>query len=167
MKRVYSIQIFLILFLLFGCTTKKYEIKRKTDENGYVYEYVTKDPLEARIYTLDNGLKVFLTVNENEPRLQTVIAVDAGSSSDPIETTGLAHYFEHMMFKGTDEIGTINWEREKVFLDQISDRFEDHRNTEDPVLKKKIYREIDSLSALASQYAIANDYDKLVFSIGG
>lgn len=67
----------------------------------YKYETVPNDPLKARIYTLDNGLKVYMTVNKDQPRIQTYIAVRVGGKNDPAETTGLAHYFEHLMFKGT------------------------------------------------------------------
>lgn len=105
-------------------------------ESKYKYESVPNDPLDARIYTLDNGLKVYLTVNAKEPRVQTYIAVRAGSKSDPKETTGLAHYLEHMVFKGTHKMGTINWEAEKVVLDQISALYEQHRQTADPEQKK-------------------------------
>ena len=65
------------------------------------YESVDNDPMGVRIYTLSNGLKVYMSVNKDEPRIQTYIAVRVGSKNDPRETTGLAHYFEHMMFKGT------------------------------------------------------------------
>ena len=68
-----------------------------------------QDPLKTKIYTLENGLKVFLTEYKNAPRLQTSIAVRAGSKHDPSDATGLAHYLEHMLFKGTDKYGTINF----------------------------------------------------------
>ena len=74
----------------------------------YSYETVPNDPLKARIYTLDNGLKVYMTVNKDQPRIQTYIAVRVGGKNDPAETTGLAHYFEHLMFKGTSHFGTQN-----------------------------------------------------------
>ena len=74
------------------------------------YESVAGDPINARIYTLDNGLKVYMAVNKEEPRIQTYIAVRAGSKNDPAETTGLAHYFEHLMFKGTPNFGTSDYE---------------------------------------------------------
>ena len=72
------------------------------DHSRFKYESVPGDPLNARIYTLDNGLKVYMTVNKDQPRIQTYVAVRAGGKNDPAETTGLAHYFEHLMFKGTD-----------------------------------------------------------------
>lgn len=70
-----------------------------TDSSGYTYETVKNDPLKTRIYTLDNGLKVYMSVNKAEPRIETYIAVKVGGKNDPSETTGLAHYFEHLMFK--------------------------------------------------------------------
>ena len=69
-------------------------------QKGYRYESVSNDPSNTRIYTLDNGLKVYMSVYKDEPRIQTYVAVKVGSKNDPSETTGLAHYFEHMMFKG-------------------------------------------------------------------
>ena len=166
MKKQIILQILIFALVLFSCTTAKYELKQKTDKNGFTYEFVSNDPVKARIYTLENGLKVYMTDNKDAPRIYTVIAVKAGSASDPVETTGLAHYFEHMMFKGTDEIGTIDWEKESVLLNEVSGLFEEHRNTNDPEAKKQIYHKIDSVSALAAKFAVANDYDKLAASIG-
>ncbi len=157
----------LIAFIaLASCTHDTYKTKTATDANGYKYEYVTNDPMGTRIYTLDNGLKVYLSVNRDDPRISTRITVRAGSTSDPAETTGLAHYFEHMMFKGTSHIGTVNWEEEKPLLDEISDLFEQHRAAADPKEKLKIYRKIDSLSYIAAGYVAANEYDKMVSSLG-
>ena len=89
-------------------------------------EYVTVagDMMQARIYTLDNGLKVYLSVNKEKPRIQTYIAVRTGSKNDPAETTGLAHYLEHLMFKGTKQFGTNNPEAEAPLLAEIEQRYE-------------------------------------------
>ncbi|MCK4407687.1 MAG: insulinase family protein, partial [Bacteroidales bacterium] len=133
---------------MFSCTTNKYKVKTFTDKNGYTYETVTNDPLKARIYTLDNGLKVYLTDNKDAPRIQTLIAVRAGSTFDPPETTGLAHYLEHMMFKGSDDFATIDWENEQIELNKISDLYEQHKNTNVPEEKKAIYKKIDSISGV-------------------
>ena len=132
----------------------------------YSYETVPNDPLQARIYTLDNGLKVYMTVNKDEPRIQTYIAVRVGGKNDPAETTGLAHYFEHLMFKGTTNFGTQNYEAEKPLLDQIEQQFEVYRKTTGEAERKAIYHTIDSLSYEASKLAIPNEYDKLMAAIG-
>lgn len=134
--------------------------------NKYKYETVPGDPMKTRIYTLDNGLKVYLSVNPDAPRIQTVIAVNAGGKNDPAETTGLAHYFEHLMFKGTSSFGSVNYEEEKVYLDRIEELFETYRKTTDPAERTRIYAEIDSVSQVASKYAIPNEYDKLMAAIG-
>ncbi|MCU0329040.1 MAG: insulinase family protein, partial [Chitinophagales bacterium] len=86
-------------------------------QNLNAQKTVPNDPLNAKIYTLDNGLKLYISVNKKEPKIQTLIAVKAGSKFDPADNTGLAHYLEHLMFKGTDKIGTLDWEKEKVYLD--------------------------------------------------
>lgn len=133
---------------------------------SYKYETVPNDPLNARIYTLDNGLKVYLTVNPEKPRIQTYIAVRVGGKNDPAETTGLAHYFEHLMFKGTESFGTQNYEQEKPLLDQIEALFEVYRKTTDEAERLALYKKIDSVSYEASKLAIPNEYDKLMATIG-
>lgn len=84
----------------------------------YKYQTVKGDPMQSRIYTLDNGLKVYLSVNKEKPRIQTYIAVRTGSRNDPAETTGLAHYLEHLMFKGTQQFGTTDYAKEKPYLER-------------------------------------------------
>ena len=122
--------------------------------------------MKTRIYTLDNGLKVYLSVNDDAPRIQTYIAVRTGSRNDPAETTGLAHYLEHIMFKGTTNFGTSDYAKEKPLLDDIEARYEKYRKLTDPQERKNAYHEIDSISQLAAQYFIPNEYDKLMASIG-
>jgi zinc protease len=154
-----------LLLWLVSCTQEKFETKTAT-ANGFTYEYVTNDPLKVRIYTLKNGLKVYLSQYQDEPRIQTQIAVKAGGKNDPAETTGLAHYLEHIMFKGTADFGTIDWEKEKVFLDSIEHMYEHYRQLTDSVERKNYYRLIDQVSNEASKLAIANEYDKMVAEIG-
>ncbi len=163
----------LLPFVVLGCTgnqkggEEKFKPETKTDKNGNTYKTVTNDPYDARIYELDNGLKVYLTKDEEEPRIQTLIAVRAGSASEQRETTGLAHYLEHMLFKGTSELGTTNWEKEKPLLEKISRLYEKRKQTTDSAKKAQLYKTIDSLSQEAAKYAIPNEYDKIVSSMGG
>ena len=132
----------------------------------YKYESVPGDMMQTRIYTLDNGLKVYLSVNKEKPRIQTYIAVRTGSKNDPAETTGLAHYLEHLMFKGTKQFGTNNPEAEAPLLDEIEQRYEAYRKLTDPEQRRKAYHEIDSVSQVAAKYFIPNEYDKLMAAIG-
>ena len=155
-KTVQFLQLAVILLLATACA--------KT--SPFTYESVPNDPMKSRIYTLDNGLKVYLTVNKETPRIQTYIAVKVGGKNDPAETTGLAHYFEHLMFKGTQQFGTQNYELEKPMLDQIEQLFEVYRKTTDEAERKAIYHQIDSVSYEASKLSIPNEYDKLMSAIG-
>lgn len=146
--------------LLVACAFSASEAK------DYKYQTVEGDPMHTRIYTLDNGLKVYLSVNKVKPRIQTYIAVRTGSRNDPAETTGLAHYLEHLMFKGTQQFGTSDYQAELPFLNDIERRYEAYRKLTDPLERKKAYHEIDSVSGLAARYNIPNEYDKLMSGIG-
>ena len=132
----------------------------------YKYEEVKGDLTKTRIYTLDNGLKVYLSVNKEQPRIQIFIAVRTGSKNDPAETTGLAHYLEHLMFKGTDKFGVTDPEKEAPLLSDIEQRYEKYRLMTDPEERRQAYHEIDSVSQVAAQYNIPNEYDKLMAAIG-
>ena len=132
----------------------------------YKFTTVSGDLMNTRIYTLDNGLTVYLSVNKEKPRIQTYIAVRTGSKNDPAETTGLAHYLEHLMFKGTKQFGTTNYEAEAPLLDKIEASYEEYRKITDPELRKQKYHEIDSISQEAAKFFIPNEYDKLMSAIG-
>ena len=155
MKRPFITFLIFYLFTLLPLNAQRYE-----------YETVKGDLLKTRIYTLDNGLKIYLSVNKETPRIQTLIAVRTGSKNDPAETTGLAHYLEHLMFKGTKLFGTSNPDAEAPYLDEIEQRYEDYRTTTDPELRRQKYHGIDSVSQIAAKYFIPNEYDKLMSSIG-
>jgi len=135
-------------------------------EGKYSYITVEGDPTKSRLYKLDNGLSVYLTVYKNEPRIQTYIPIKAGSKMDPPDATGLAHYLEHMLFKGTDSYGSKDYEKEKPLVEEIINLYEDYRSTTDETKRKEIYRKIDSVSGIAATYAIANEYDKMLSIIG-
>ncbi|MDP2284917.1 MAG: insulinase family protein, partial [Pseudohongiella sp.] len=121
---------------------------------GYkrLYPANPDDPLDAHIFELDNGLQVYLTANHEEPRFYAEIAVRAGSKHDPADATGLAHYLEHLLFKGNQTMGTLDYEAERPHLEQIQALYEQHFNETDPTRRAEIYAEINRVSQLASQY---------------
>ncbi len=169
MKHFKFLFLLTITAFLVNCKTSNdddVKTENHTDANGYSYETVTNDPTGLRLYTLDNGLTVYLSKNTDEPKIQTYIAVRAGSNYDPKESTGLAHYLEHMLFKGTSEFGTLEWEKEKEYLSKISDLYEQHRAETNLEKKKELYKKIDKVSLEASNYSAANEYDKMVGSLG-
>ena len=130
------------------------------------YETVQGDPMGVKIYTLKNGLKVYMSVNKDEPRIQTYMPVRVGGKDDPSDNTGLAHYLEHMLFKGTEILGTQHYRAEKPMLEQIDSLFEVYRTLTDPAEREALYARIDSVSYEASKLAIPNEYDKLMSIIG-
>jgi predicted Zn-dependent peptidase len=165
MKIIKFIPYLLALWVTSTFAQQKHEWKEATS-NGYKYQYVTNDPMQARFYTLKNGLKLILSVNKKEPRIQTLIAVRAGSNTDPRTNTGLAHYLEHMLFKGTDKFGSLDWAKEKPLLNKIDSLYEVYNKTTDSTKRKEIYQSIDKVSNEAAKYAIANEYDKVMAAMG-
>ena len=139
-----------ILFALLGCTTMFAQMGLKT-----------------KTYHLDNGLKVVLCENHDQPEIYGAVYVHAGSKNDPLDATGMAHYFEHIMFKGTDRIGTINWEKEKVYLDSISMMYDQLHETDDPAARQAIQMKINELSIASTDYAIPNEVDVILTQMGG
>ena len=141
-------------------------ITKKSPDGKYSYEMVEGDPTQTRFYTLSNGLKVILHKNSLEPKIMSFITTRAGGKNDPATNTGLAHYLEHMLFKGTQNLGTVDFVKEKMYLDEIEKLYEMYNVTVDENTRKSIYKKIDSVSTLAAQYAVPNEYDKAMTSIG-
>ncbi|MGB3018682.1 MAG: insulinase family protein [Ignavibacteria bacterium] len=158
--------IFALLLVSIGFSAINAQTQQITS-GDYTYESVVNDPLQTRIYTLKNGLKVYLSVNKSEPRIYTYIAVSTGRKNDPTNAQGLSHYLEHMLFKGTDRFGSKNFAMEKPLIDSITSLYNIRKQTTDPDERKRLYKIIDSLSYLASEFAIPNEYDKMIANIGG
>ncbi len=146
----------------------------QTKINGYadypsekwIMRKYQNDPLNVRYYTFKNGLTLITSVNKKAPRINTMVAVKTGSKNDPSTNTGLAHYLEHMLFKGTDKYGSYDWSKEKPLLDQIDALYEQYNSTKDEASRKLIYKKIDSTSQLAAKFAIANEFDKMCQAMG-
>jgi zinc protease len=166
MKKNIIILGLLLATCAFPAQEKITQTTQQTDANGLVYQVVKNDPSNTRIYTLKNGLKVYLSRNTREARIQTYIAVRAGSVNDPADNTGLAHYLEHMLSKGTPNLGTTNWTEEKPLIDEIAKLYEAHKTENDPEKKKAIYAQIDAAAQKASTYAIAREGHKLMKGMG-
>lgn len=166
MKTNFCVTCLILILFITSCEKKsKYELRSDTT-GKYTYEYVTNDPLNVRIYTLKNGLKVYLSQYKDEPRMQTQIAVKAGGKNDPANNTGLAHYLEHIMFKGTGDFGTLDWKHEAILLDSIERMFSHYGTLKDSEERSRYYKLIDRVSNEASKFAIANEYDKMVSELG-
>lgn len=131
-----------------------------------LFSFAQKGKLEVKISRLDNGMKVMLCEDHSKSEIYGAVCVHAGSKNDPSEATGMAHYLEHMMFKGTDKIGTLNWNAEKPLIDKISALYDQLSETTNEKEKKNILKELNKLSAEAAQYAIPNEVDAILGQIG-
>ncbi|MDR2027268.1 MAG: insulinase family protein [Prevotellaceae bacterium] len=120
-----------------------------------------------KTFKLPNGLNVFVWEDATAPDVIGMVAVNVGSKEDPEEYTGLAHYLEHMLFKGTDKIGALDWEKEKPLYEQIIAKYDEHAQTADPVQREAISKEINKLSIEAAKYHLLNDFANLTQGMGG
>ena len=121
--------------------------------------------LKVKEYRLENGLTVWLNEDHSQPKVFGAVVVKAGAKDCP--DTGIAHYFEHMMFKGTDRIGTIDYESEKVLLDSIAMKYDELAMTEDTAARARLQKEINELSIRSSEYVIPNEFNRLINRFGG
>lgn len=127
---------------------------------------VAGDPMGVVIRTLPNGLTLMLSENHEEPRIETRIAVRAGSAKDPADATGLAHYLEHMNFKGTSRLGTLDWEKEKPHQERIQELYDELFKTTDPAKRNELYTSIDNENKEACKYVVASELDSLYDGLG-
>jgi zinc protease len=124
------------------------------------------DPMGVSIYQLDNGLTVYLTVNHETPRFYAEIVVRAGHKQDPPENTGLAHYLEHLLFKGNALMGTTDFESEKPHIDRITSLYEERFNETDPVRRAELYNEINAENQASAAYAVPNEFGNTYKQLG-
>lgn len=137
-----------------------------TIQNGLSQIIEWKKPVVEK-YILENGLTVILNEDHSRPMIYGIVVTKAGSKNDPADATGMAHYMEHMLFKGTDKLGTTDWNAEKPHIDKIFALYEELGKTTDPEKRKEIQLNINQASLEANKYAIPNEMDKVIKSIGG
>ncbi len=122
---------------------------------------------EFTAYQLNNGMTVYLWPDKNQADVSGVVTVRAGAIDEPAEFTGLAHYLEHVLFKGTEKIGALDWEKEKPHYERIIQLYDQYAETTDLALRAGIEQLINEESLLAAQYAMTNEFSNLVEGMGG
>ena len=125
-----------------------------------------QEKLKVETFYLSNGLKVILCENHDQPKIYGSVVVHAGAKNEDPAATGVAHYFEHIMFKGTDRIGTTDWAAEKPYLDSISDLYDQMQATSDLEKRHQMQLEVNRLNIAASKYAIPNETDAILQQMG-
>lgn len=162
MKKVF------FLFVCFFCFSSLVAQPRLEIANKSIakqrFETENKD---IKTLTLSNGMRAVLCEDHSKPQIWGAVCVHAGGKNDPSDNTGMAHYLEHLMFKGTNQIGTIDWNSEKEVLDQISMLYDKLHNTKDVNDRNNILMEINDLSQEATHYAIPNEVDVILSKMGG
>lgn len=138
----------------------------KTQAPALLPEPLVGDPMGVTIHRLSNGLTVYISTDRSTPSISSWIAVRAGSRHDPADSTGLAHYLEHMLFKGTGKLGTLNIEKEKPHLDRIAALYDELRSVPSARERTAILAKIDSETQASSQYSVPNEFDNLYASLG-
>ena len=171
MKKLFLL-FFCIIFVssLFGQNIKIVSAKDNTltkNKNVQLQKHNYKEHENLKMLTLPNGMNVVLCEDHSKPQIWGAVCVHAGGKNDPADNTGMAHYLEHLMFKGTDQIGTLNWEKEKEFLDKITQLYDNLHDTKDEKVRNTILMEINKLSNEAVNYAIPNEVDVILSKMGG
>ncbi|MCA9660043.1 MAG: insulinase family protein, partial [Myxococcales bacterium] len=123
------------------------------------------DPIAVKERRLSNGLTVLISENHEVPRVFGAVVVKAGGKDDPATATGIAHYLEHMLFKGTKELGTADFERERPHLEKIEALYEGLRDA-DQEQRQEILLAIDDAAQEAGGAAIPGELDRVLQELG-
>ncbi len=157
---------------LWTCTAKRTTTMTATTTTTpaaktYQARTFPNDPLNVHQYQLANGIRVLISPYPASARVFYTVIIHAGARHEPDHATGLAHYLEHMMFKGTDRLGTRNWQAEQPYLEQMAELYEQLRTAQSDQQRQQIYHQIDSINQMASQYAIPGEFEALFRAMGG
>lgn len=157
----------IIMSSLSSCADLLNKNKEKFSENVFSETQASKtSKLNVEEFTLDNGLKVYINRNTDSPRFRAEIVVHAGSKFDPPDATGIAHYLEHMLFKGTNKIGTANYEKEKPLLDEVVKLYDQRFVEKDEKVRRELEKKINELTIEASKYAVPNEISSMYAKLG-
>ena len=124
------------------------------------------DEMDVTIHRLSNGMTVYISTDRQKPRFTAWIGVRAGSRHDPADSTGLAHYLEHMLFKGTDDYGTLDAKGEAPHVEAVRKLYAELRKTEDPKAREKIMAKIDAETQAQAKTAVPNELSRMYSELG-
>ena len=168
MKSILSALFFISLFQV-ACLPKNDQPPSNMEELSFAETYSppqANDPYQVHQWRLKNGLTVYFSQNKEQPNFYSQIVVRAGGAQDPADATGLAHYLEHLLFKGTKKLGTLNSEEEQKYQQQIEKLYLDLFDEKDPDKRNRILKEIDIVSVKSAEYVAFNELDSLYTQLG-
>lgn len=128
---------------------------------------VSAKKMKIKEFKLQNGLTVVLNEDHSKKEVFGLVLCKAGAKNDADGATGMAHYQEHMLFKGTTSLGTSNWEKEKPHIDRIIELYDQLGETTNDSVRLSIQKQINQESIAAGKYSILNETSNLINRIGG
>ncbi|MDD4817942.1 MAG: insulinase family protein [Victivallaceae bacterium] len=137
-----------------------------TAATGIMTQPLADDPFKVSGYRLDNGATVCFSPDMSTNDVFVAVMFRTGAMDDPADKTGLAHYLEHLLFKGSEKLGTADYAAEKPLLDRIGQLYREREKTTDAAERDRLYREIDAVSAEAAGFAVPNDYAAVMMRLG-
>jgi len=122
---------------------------------------------DLKTFKLPNGMSVYIWEDHSKPNVYGEVVVKTGSVNDPPQYTGLAHYLEHVMFKGTQKIGALDWQKEKPLYESIINAYDQMAETTDPATRANLSKQINELTVEAGKYSVSNEFSNLIEGIAG
>lgn len=132
-----------------------------------IYAFIPAIGEGLKTFKLKNGVSVYVWEDSSKPDVFGMVSFKTGAVNDPEDLTGLAHYLEHVMFKGTTKIGSLDWAKESVIYEKIIAKYDEMAVEIDPIKRDKIGQEINDLTIEAAQYSVGNEFSSLVDLMGG
>lgn len=123
-------------------------------------------------FTLENGLHFIIVERNVAPVASFVTFVDIGSANEPVNHTGIAHIFEHMVFKGSENVGTSDWESEREVIEKMDDAYrawlaERSAPDSDREKEEQYRRDFEKYQEEAAGYVVSNEFSRIVEREGG
>jgi predicted Zn-dependent peptidase len=121
-------------------------------------------------FTLDNGMKFIVLERHQAPVVSFMIYANVGAVNEADGKTGVAHYLEHLAFKGTSQIGTTNYAAEKALFDKMDATFAQLKDAEkagDEAAVARLQADLEALQQEAAAYVEQNKYGQIIEQSGG
>ena len=140
------------------------------EEGSSLQPYISRFLDRVTEFRLKNGMKFIVIENHEAPVVSFVTYADVGGVDEPDGQTGVAHFLEHLAFKGTKSIGTEDYEQEKVYLKKLDSLFSQikiARSAGNETQLAQLTEEFNNVEAQASSFVKQNEYGQIVDTAGG
>lgn len=135
-----------------------------------IQPYLDRVIQQVTEFKLDNGMKFIVLERHQAPVVSFLTYADVGGADEPDGKTGVAHFLEHLAFKGTTRIGTVDYGAEKPLLerlDQLSEQIRAATQTGQKEKEKQLRAEFAEVEAQANQLVKQNEMGRIVEQAGG